>query len=91
MNIQLFGSLLCDVVIAGSLIYYFKANLATLEPMQGNPNRMATILKKLIVFSVNQGLLLWCVSGQFVPQPALTRRVFSFGTLTNFIIVCRLS
>lgn len=66
MRIQLISCLLCDVAISGSLIYYFRAALATLEPIQSVPSRTAIILQKLIVLSVNQGLLLWCVPHRFV-------------------------
>jgi len=50
-KIGLISSLLCDVMISGSLIYYFHTN-------KGQHMKMETILRKLIVFSVNQGVLL---------------------------------
>lgn len=66
MRIQLVSCLICDVAISGSLIYYLKAGLATLEPIEIVPSRTATILQNLIVLSVNQGMLLWCVSCKLV-------------------------
>jgi len=54
-QIELVSSLLCDVAISSSLIYYFRTN-------RGIHRRTETILQKLILFSVNQGLLLSIVT-----------------------------
>ncbi|KIM76619.1 hypothetical protein PILCRDRAFT_826176, partial [Piloderma croceum F 1598] len=52
---ELFASLLCDVMISGSLVYYFHIN-------KGLSKRTETLLQKLIILTINQGVLLGLVT-----------------------------
>lgn len=61
MRIDMISCLLCDIAISASLVYYFKSSLDALDPLPDLPSKMVTVLQKLIVVAVNQGLLLWYV------------------------------
>lgn len=49
MIIDMSSSLLCDITISASLLYYFKTNLNALDPIPDLPSRMVVVLQKLIV------------------------------------------
>jgi len=80
-RIELITSFLCDVMISGSLIYYFYINL-------GLSKRTETILQKLISLAINQGVLLGLVT--IVTFVLFLRTVNTFLAMPSQFILSKL-